>query len=146
MKWCLFFFPLTVAIANDGCLTQATNQELVNEIGRRMNLPTPAQEAIASYECDLYGVLTISLLSNQAIQSQTVKINQSSACQKAAVELTTFRSRILKPSFAAVCDIYGTLFKFGMTPSGGLSLVSNNDMGTQSQCTKTATAINSSGE
>ncbi len=141
MKKLIILLAATTLCA-DPLLQQATNQELLNEVGRRMGSVNPTQQATASYDCDLYGNLNITLISNGTIQTSSVDAGNSTFCQSQASELTQYRTHIRITSFVAACDLYGTLFKFSATPQGGLTKISETAAGGSTQCRKSATAIN----
>ena len=131
------------AFAADQCLQRATNQDLLDEIGRRLNGPNPTTSATASYNCDNFGDMLISLVGASGTESTAkVSVRNESGCQDQADALRNTRAKINVTMLAGVCDSFGDLHRFSLTPNGTLSTLSTTTLHDQQACLQQASQMN----
>lgn len=135
----------TTAGAANVCLQQATNQELVNELSRRLYVGgggggTGAQ---ANYSCDAYGDLRLGLVGPTGEEAKAdVSVRNVSLCSRQRDTLTQYRTRINGVSLVGVCDLYGDLIRFSLTTDGRLQKLSDVTIRNMDLCLKQADAMN----
>jgi hypothetical protein len=132
------------AFANNECLQNATNSELMRELDRRLSgVPGGSQSAAASFSCDSQTNLLISVVgSNGQEQEAQIYLGSSSRCNEIAQQLNSNRSRISATSIIAVCDSQTNLFRYSITPVGSLTELSKRYIGSSSRCTEEQNRIN----
>lgn len=121
-------------------LHEATNEQLLSELSRRLSQTPPAPvEAFASYMCNPQYEMKIELVAESgSAVSESVYLGAS--CGSTAQKLTEKRSRITKTTVIAVCTPQYSLIKYSLTPAGALKKISDTYIG--SGCSQQADQIN----
>ncbi len=124
-------------------LTFATNQQILEELARRLNSgPGPGGNAFASYICDSYGYMAISLVAPTKTSEIKLYIGNDSQCNQQAAILSTNKSKIYSFAQAAVCDSYSYMKRYSLTQYGELKEISSTYMGDYQKCFDQAKIIN----
>jgi hypothetical protein len=124
----------------------ATNQQLLNELARRLQGGGggwPSDEAgIASYYCDSY-TLTIRFLPARGSETSTsLNLSNSGECTK-RVQQVGNKTRITQRTIVAGCDSY-TLYRVLLDPRDGISSLPTQSLSNSSDCDREATRLNTS--
>jgi hypothetical protein len=130
------------------CLQQATNAELVNELSRRLHFGGGGGNgglggAQATCRCDLYGDLQLGLIGPTGSEAKAdVTVRNAQTCARQRDVLSQFRSRITQISLVGVCDLYGDLQRFSLTPDGTFKRLSEVTIRNVETCLRQADAMN----
>ena len=134
----LTFFVTASAFAVD--LSNATNQQLLDEVSRRMTGMSPGGSAIASYICDS-AYLKISVIGEKTSGSASIYLGSLDKCLEQATPLNKYKSKVYALMIAAVCDS-AYLKRYGLYTSGELKEVDSVYMGSYDKCIIQAKQIN----
>ena len=127
------------------CLPQASNDEILRELSRRLNGgPNPGgNESVASYSCDAYGDLEISLVGPTGFEKKSkVMVRSQDNCANQAANLRAHRSRVTRVLLAGICDAYGDLHRFSLTQNGELGDLGTTMIRNAEACLQQAANIN----
>ncbi len=136
-------FAQTPAMANV-CLQQASNQDLVNELSRRLYVGGGiGSGAQANYSCDLYGDLRMGLLGPSGTEVKVdISVRNAQVCAAQRTQLTQLRSRIHSVSMVAACDLYGDLERYSFTPDGRIQKLAGVAIRNMNVCLEQARTLN----
>jgi hypothetical protein len=131
------------------CLQQASNAELLNELARRLYVGGGGGGggigigARANYGCDLYGDLRLGLIGPAGEEAKAeVTIRNGQTCGRQRDVLTQFKSRIGQVALIGVCDLYGDLQRFSLTPDGRIQRLQEVIIRNIDTCLRQADAMN----
>jgi len=126
-------------------LQSATNQQLVDEVGRRLSVAGPGSaSAVATYTCDSSATLHLTVFnSSGTTNEQTVYVGDAGNCTAQANVLNSNRTQINGLVLAAACDSSGTLHRFPITTAGTFGTDSTVYVGDVPTCIAQAKQINS---
>ena len=138
-------FAQTPAVAANACLHQATNDDLVNELSRRLYVGggSGGSGAQANYSCDLYGDLRMGLIGPMGTEVKVdVTVRNAQVCAAQRTNLAQMRSRISSVSMVAACDLYGDLERYSFTPDGRIQKLAGVTIRNMSVCLEQARNLN----
>lgn len=117
----------SVARADHSCLNQATNSELLNEIGRRLDVGGPGTGAVsqATFTCDQYNRLNVSL-TNLTAGTSTNFQEYSNQCAADRDFFAKKLKQIRDGKIIAWCDQYSRVVKVLLMASGQSKLISQD--------------------
>lgn len=141
----LLFMGATAWADHDECLREANNHELLEEIERRMGGGGggPGETATARFVCDAYGDLGITLFDSSGNSQQAeLYIGTKQKCQEQASVLSNNRQRIRYVEQIALCDTYGDMTTFTLSPDGTLRNQGETHVGSYQDCLSQAEPIN----
>ena len=134
----------TTASANV-CLQQASNADLVSELSRRLYVGGGGGGfgAQATYTCDLYGDLRVGLIGISGAEAKAdVTVRNVQNCTRQTTLLSQTRSRISQVTLIGVCDLYGDMQRFSLTPDGTVRRLSEVTIRNFDTCMRQAEALN----
>lgn len=138
-----FFFLVSVLMLASSSfaveLEQATNQQLLNEVSRRMG--TQVSEANVTYICSDYS-MNVETTSAKTSVHRSFNMGDVKQCQEQAKILVANRSHITRLTTAAICSD-DNLNKLTLKPDGSMT-VSTVYVGNYDGCFSQARQINES--
>ena len=140
MKALIFGLLLSIPSGFAIDLNLATNQQLLDEVGRRLGSPSTGENAIASYICDSSYLRTSVIgVSNKAELS--TYIGDLGRCQEQSGVLNQYKTKIYGLTLVAICDS-SYLRRYKMLPAGTISEVDSTYMGDYNRCVTQAKLLN----
>ena len=121
-------------------LNQASNQQLLDEVARRMNGGTNVVPAIASYICDT-NYVRVKLTGESQTGEVALYLEGSNRCLEQTNVLNAYKSKITSFSIIALCDS-NYLRRYKMLVAGTISPLDSTYIGDYDQCLTQAKAIN----
>ena len=149
-KWVIRLFAVLGLVSGTSVLavelTQATNQQILDELGRRLgggSGPGPFPAASASFICDSRSALVVTLAGRDTSSSVTVDTNGSNNCLSQADLLVRHRSHISTTAIIGICDSNWSLNRISLNPSGMATKIGVTPMNGSSQCLAAESQMNS---
>ena len=133
----------TRAFADAQCLSEATNQELTNEIASRLETANgSASGAIVSYYCDTRGTLHASIVGPTGTEEEsTLDSTDTDYCHSIADLVSSTRSVITHVQLIATC-FNGREIRVAITPAGTHTLLPYIEWSDASACKAAVLKIN----
>lgn len=139
VTFALFVSALTASAVQ---LSEATNRQLLQELGRRLNV-VGSDSAALTYLCDGSGYLKIeSLDSTGATKNESVYLSERAKCEAQATVLRKHKNRATSLMLFALCDGSGYLHKYTASETGEIKKVSSTYLSTYEACVPQANGIN----
>lgn len=136
-------FP-TLSFAQSRCLQQASDDDLLDELSRRLGNSTgPIDDEIseATYTCNGQ-YFYISLVSPTGSEARSsVYVTSSTYCSELRSTLSTTKWQISNPTTIALCNGQ-YLYRKQLTPSGSINDLNTQYLSSSSECVDTANEIN----
>lgn len=138
----------TVAAADSTCLKFASNSDILSELNFRLNNGGGGgggyPMAQASYLCSAYGDLDIFLIGPQGSEvNEQVGMRNPTFCQRQTQTLNAYRRNISAVTIIGVCNSYGDLERFSLTPDGQIRKLSKISLRDINRCLQQAESMNS---
>ncbi len=125
-------------------LRDATNRQILDELDRRLDAGGGTTTALATFVCDAFGALKISLVNEAGSQADyALNLGSRQACANQATPLAQRRQRITRLTLVALCDPFGSMKKLTLRPDGVLGELDSVNFGNLAQCLEQAGPINS---
>lgn len=125
-------------------LNQATNQQLLQEVGRRLGSPTPGAAALGTFLCDDWGELKADFIAADGTVGQ-MKLDTGDTtphCQPQAKVLQRNRARIAAFTQFAVCDNWGELYRYSVNENAKVVSLGHTRLTNFQACVGQANIIN----
>jgi hypothetical protein len=125
-------------------LRDATNQQLLEELSYRLRTGGPVQEsAIASYTCDNFDRLNISVISSTGQEATAMwGMANTEVCANTASLLNSNKGEITRNTLIAGCNNFNRLQRYTVTTTGRLSKLPDVATRTAEECIAQSNDIN----
>jgi hypothetical protein len=125
-------------------LRDASNQQLLQELSYRLGSGGPTQEsAIASYTCDNFDRLNISVISSSGQEATAMwGMANTDVCTNTASLLNSNKGNITRNTLIAGCNNFNRLQRYTVTTTGRLSKLPDVATRTAEECIAQSNDIN----